>query len=95
VGFSHLISYPTAAIIVLWKNKIIKNDNFRKIASNIKPDVKKRVVICKEAISEGVTYHVYSNDIGQIILDPQISIPAAEIWLYKDAKGTSSGSSWT
>ena len=68
------------------ENKIIKNDNFRKIASNIKPDVKKRVVICKEAISEGVTYHVYSNDIGQIILDPQISIPAAEIWLYKDAK---------
>ena len=68
------------------ENKIIKNDNFRKIASNIKPDIKKRVVLCKEAIAKGVTYHVYSNDIGQIILDPQISIPASEVWLYKDTK---------
>jgi len=68
------------------ENKIIRNDNFRKVASNVKPDVKKRVVICKEAISEGVTYHVYSNEIGQIILDPQISIPASEVWLYQDTK---------
>ena len=68
------------------ENKIIKNDNFRKVASNVKPDVKKRVVLCKEAISEGVTYHVYSNEIGQIILDPQISVPASEVWLYQDTK---------
>ena len=68
------------------ENKIIKNENFYKVASNVKPDVKKRVVLCKEAISEDVTYHVYRNEIGQIILDPQISIPASEVWLYRDAK---------
>ena len=78
--------YPTFCYNCLMENKIIKNDNFYKIASNIKPDVKKRVVLCKEAIAEGLTYHVYRNELGQIILDPQISIPASEVWLYKDTK---------
>jgi len=63
---------------------IIKDGKFRKIASNIKPDLKKRVVLSKAPIAEGVTYHVYSNEMGQIILDPQVSIPASELWLYKN-----------
>ena len=48
------------------------------------------MVLCKEAIAEGVTYHVYRNEIGQIILDPQISIPASDVWLYQDAKARES-----
>jgi hypothetical protein len=66
------------------EKKIIKNDNFYQVASNVKPDAKKRVVLCKEAIADGITYHVYRNEIGQIILDPQVSIPASEIWLYQN-----------
>ena len=66
------------------ENKIIKNDKFRKIASNIKPDTKKRIVLSKAPVAEGVTYHIYCNEIGQIILDPHISIPTSEVWLYKN-----------
>jgi hypothetical protein len=67
------------------ENNIIRNAKFRKIASNIKPDSKKRIVLSKARVAEDVTYHIYCNEIGQIILDPQISIPASEIWLYTNS----------
>jgi len=67
------------------KNSVIRNENFRKVATNVKPDAKKRIIISK-ALTEGVTYHIYCNEIGQIILDPQVSIPAAEVWLFKNQK---------
>ncbi len=66
------------------ESKIIKNDKFRRVAANVKPDAKKRVAISKACQAGEVTYHVYCNEIGQIILDPQISVPASEIWLYYD-----------
>jgi hypothetical protein len=68
------------------ENKIIRNNKFRKIATNVKPDVKKRIVLSKALVEEGVTYHIYCNEIGQIILDPHVSIPASEAWLYKNAQ---------
>jgi hypothetical protein len=66
------------------ESKIIKNDKFRRVATNVKPDAKKRIAISKACQADEVTYHVYCNEIGQIILDPQVSVPASEIWLYKD-----------
>lgn len=63
---------------------IIKNTDFKDMAKNVKPDAKKRVVLPKSLVSEDVTYHIYSNSLGQIILDPQITIPASEAWLFKD-----------
>ena len=86
VDLSHLIIYPTNIIIYLMESKIIKNDKFRKIATDIKPDAKKRIVLSKAFVPEGVTYHIYCNEIGQIILDPHVSIPASEVWLYKNTE---------
>ena len=65
-------------------NSIIKNEMFHKIATNVKPDVKKRIVLSKALIDGDVTYHIYCNEIGQILLDPHISIPVSEAWLYKN-----------
>ena len=79
-------SRPTYDINIIMVSKILKNDKFRKIANNVKPDTKKRVVLSRVTIAEGVTYHIYCNDIGQIILDPQITIPASEVWLFKDTE---------
>ncbi len=79
-------SCPTYDINIIMVSKILKNDKFRKIANNVKPDTKKRVVLSRVTIAEGVTYHIYCNDIGQIILDPQITIPASEVWLFKDTE---------
>ncbi len=40
----------------------------------------------KSLVSDGITYHIHSNRMGQIILDPQVTIPASELWLFKDKK---------
>ena len=63
---------------------IIKNTDFKDIAKNVKPDAKKRVVLPKALVREGVTYRIYSNSLGQIVLDPQVTIPASEAWLFSD-----------
>jgi hypothetical protein len=65
------------------KVNVIKDSGFEKIAEGVKPDAKKRVVL-PGRVREGITYHIYENNIGQIILDPQVSIPASEAWLYKN-----------
>jgi hypothetical protein len=63
---------------------VIKDSDFKKIADSVKPDAKKRITLHKLQMREGITYHVYSNSIGQIILDPQVTIPASEIWLFNN-----------
>ncbi|MBU1145912.1 MAG: hypothetical protein KJ971_08710 [Firmicutes bacterium] len=63
---------------------IIKNTDLTRVAEGIKPDSKKRVVLPKALVGEGITYHIYSNSNGQIILDPQITIPASEAWLFNN-----------
>ena len=70
--------------------QIIKNDNFRELAVDVKPDAKKRIVLSKAPIADGVTYHIYCNEIGQIILDPHVSIPASEVWLYQNKEALES-----
>ena len=63
---------------------IIKDSEFQRIAESVKPDAKKRVVLGGVIAGEGITYHVYSNRLGQIVLDPQVTIPASEAWLFNN-----------
>jgi len=56
------------------------------IAKGVKPDTRRRVVLPKSSVKEDITYHVYINHSGQIILDPQITLPAPEAWVFKDKK---------
>ena len=72
------------------KTDFIKDNDFHVIADSVKPDAKKRVVLPKVLNEPGVTYRVYSNSIGQIILDPQVSIPASELWLYQNPEALAS-----
>jgi hypothetical protein len=69
---------------------IIKNSDFKGVARNVKPDEKKRVVLPKGLVREDVTYHIYCNSLGQIVLDPQVSISASEVWLFKDHEAVAS-----
>ena len=66
------------------KAMIIKDTVFQRLAESVKPDAKKRVVLPKIQVLEGVTYHIYSNSLGQIVLDPQVTIPASEVWLFNN-----------
>ena len=63
---------------------MIKDSDFKKIADSVKPDAKKRITLHKIQMREGVSYHIYSNSIGQIILDPQVTVPASEAWLFNN-----------
>ena len=63
---------------------IIRNNDFEKVADSVKPDAKKRVVLPKSQVRDGVTYHIYVNGLGQIVLDPQVTIPAYEAWLFEN-----------
>ena len=55
------------------------------VAANVKPDYKKRrIVLPKGLVQEGITFHVYLNSFGQIVLDPQATIPASELWVFEN-----------
>lgn len=65
-------------------SSIIRDTNFREL-TRVRIDSKRRIGIPKAAKQDAVdSYSVYINDIGQIVLDPQVTIPAAEAWLYKN-----------
>ena len=63
---------------------IIENQDFQRIAESVKPDANRRVLLPKVNVQEGITYHIYSNSTGQIVLDPQVTIPASEAWLFNN-----------
>jgi hypothetical protein len=69
---------------------IIRNNDFEKVADSVKPDAKKRLVLPKSQVRDGVTYHIYVNDLGQIVLDPQVTIPAYEAWLFENPEALAS-----
>ncbi len=55
-----------------------------RVAYNAKPDTRRRIVLPKSVEVEGITYHIYVNSSGQIILDPQVTIPASELWVFEN-----------
>ena len=63
---------------------IIKDMDLKRIADSVKPDTKKRVGLPKILVEEGITYHIYVNKFKQIVLDPQVTIPASELWLFNN-----------
>ena len=63
---------------------IIKDTDLTMVAAGVKPDAKKRVVLPKAVVEDGITYHIYINKFGQIVLDPQVTIPASELWLFNN-----------
>ena len=63
---------------------IIKDRNLVRVGKPVAPDSRKRVVLPGAVVKKGVTYYVYHNSLGQIILDPQATIPASELWVFED-----------
>ena len=67
-------------------NALIKNRKFEKVAQGMAPDEKKRVTLGKALADPEVTFDIYVNKLGQIVLDPRKSIPAHEAWIYENPK---------
>jgi len=64
---------------------IVKDEHFEEVAE-VKTDEKKRVALGKAGLPKARIYKVYRNALGQLILDPQVTIPAYEQWLFKNKK---------
>ena len=69
---------------------VIKGRKLTRVAVGVKPDAKKRIVLPKGLVGKDITYHIYVNEFGQIVLDPQVSIPASEAWLYRNPQALAS-----
>ncbi len=66
------------------KDDIVKDTHFEEVAE-VKLDAKSRITLGKNKnMIKTNIYKVYRNAIGQIILDPQVTIPAHEQWLFKN-----------
>jgi hypothetical protein len=63
---------------------ILKNNDFTKLGKrSVRPDSRKRIVL-PVSMDEGVSFDVYRNKAGQIILDPKIEIPASQAWFWEN-----------
>ena len=63
---------------------VVKDTHFEEVAE-VKADSKNRITLSKSKnIRNAGIYKVYRNRMGQIILDPQVTIPAHEQWLFKN-----------
>ena len=68
----------------MFKEDIVKDTHFEEVAEG-KLDSKSRITLKKNKNTAKTNiYKVYRNAIGQIILDPQVTIPAHEQWLFKN-----------
>lgn len=65
------------------KDSILRDQHFVPV-SETKVDSKNRVCLPKKVQGAAHTYRIYSNDAGQIVLDPQVLVPASEAWLYRN-----------
>ena len=63
---------------------VIKNQQFEIVAQGLAPDGKKRLSLSKALADAGVTFNIYVNKLGQIVLDPQKTVPAHETWVFKN-----------
>jgi len=55
------------------------------VARNIRPDARRRIALGRALRDlEDATFNVYRDEHGNIVLEPLISIPASEVWLYRN-----------
>ncbi len=57
------------------------------VARDVRPDTRRRIALGRalEDLDEA-SFNVYRDEYGRIILEPQVSIPASEAWLFRNKK---------
>lgn len=64
------------------ENQSREDANFREIKQLSRADERGRLTI--GAVAKGKNYRVMINQVGQILLDPIVTIPEQEMWLWKN-----------
>jgi hypothetical protein len=62
---------------------VIRDADFRLVSEFAQPDAKKRLSL-GQAVGDATAYNIYTNSLGQLILDPVRAIPASEMWIYEN-----------
>jgi hypothetical protein len=64
----------------------LKAGHLELLDRELKPDAKKRLTLGRAlaGLDPDVRFDVYRNEAGQIVLDPRVSIPAREAWLFRN-----------
>ena len=62
---------------------VIKDTDFQLVSEFAQPDAKRRLSL-GAALRDATAYNIYSNPLGQLILDPVRTIPVSETWLYEN-----------
>jgi hypothetical protein len=62
-----------------------RKEERRLVARNVRLDTRKRVSGgAALADLDDASFNVHRKPIGRIILEPQVSVPTAEAWLFRD-----------
>lgn len=59
-----------------------EQDYFRVVKDVVRPDSRGRLTLGQ--VARAKSYRVMVNDAGQILLDPVVSIPERELWLWQN-----------
>lgn len=69
------------------KQEILRDAEFEQLTET-RLDAKHRVSLGKILGGQVTSFRVYRNAHGQIVLDPMVSIPAHEAWLFKNKRAS-------
>jgi hypothetical protein len=71
--------------------KKVGTSAYRLVARDVRPDSRKRIALGRALQDLGdASFNVYRDGDGRIILDPQVSIPVSEAWLFRNRKAIDS-----
>ncbi len=63
----------------------VEKANFVEISKVVQPDAQRRITLPKRLVKEGSLFRMsYNSDNGQILLEPQVAIPASELWVFEN-----------
>src|SRR5438270_12594203 len=67
-------------------------ENRKLVARNVRPDSRNRVSLgaALEDFDDDASFNVYRDETGRIILEPLVSIPASEAWLFRNKRALKS-----
>ena len=73
------------------KNALRRSSVDTLVTRDVRADSRGRVALGKALAGlDDVSFNVYRDDRGRIVLDPQVTIPASEAWLYRNPKSLAS-----
>ncbi len=67
------------------REEILKDAEFEEMAET-RLDAKHRLTLGRVVPGQVTSFRVYRNAHGQVILDPMVSVPAHEAWLFKNPR---------